>query len=139
MRNKYEELPMIEEIMTESETVNNETNNKNNNNNNNSSGVIKESTTSTAEPSASTEETEELVTVKSAPESLGDMLGTKVGADEDKMDEEDDDDQQGEEDEDLKSKYVKLIEHNSRLVDLLKTTMQIQTDMFRKLIHYVFP
>merc|ERR1712038_651363 len=42
-------------------------------------------------------------------------------------------------DDDLKSKYVKLVEHNSKLVDLLKTTMQIQTDMFRKLIHYVFP
>merc|ERR1712079_321639 len=45
----------------------------------------------------------------------------------------------GEHDDDLKSKYVKLVEHNSKLVDLLKTTMQIQTDMFRKLIHYVFP
>jgi len=42
-------------------------------------------------------------------------------------------------DDELRSKYVKLVEHNSQLVDLLKTTMQIQTDMFRKLIHYVFP
>jgi len=40
---------------------------------------------------------------------------------------------------DLRDKYHKLVEHNSKLVDLLKTTMQIQTDMFRKLIHYVFP
>ena len=40
---------------------------------------------------------------------------------------------------DLRDKYHKLVEHNAKLVDLLKTTMQIQTDMFRKLIHYVFP
>merc|ERR1711884_840597 len=46
---------------------------------------------------------------------------------------------EAEHDHDLKSKYVKLVEHNSKLVDLLKTTMQIQTDMSRKLIHYVFP
>ena len=137
MKNKYEELPMVDETMTEPETVNKNTNNNNIINNNESSEAKKESTTSTAEPSAPTEKTEQLVTVESVPESLGDTLGTKVGVDEDKMDEEDD--QQGEEDEDLKSKYVKLIEHNSRLVDLLKTTMQIQTDMFRKLIHYVFP
>ena len=137
MKNKYEELPMIDETMAEPETVNNETKNITVNNND-SSGVIKESTTSTPKPST-TEETEEIVSVESVPvpDSLGDTLGTNVGADEDKMDEEDD--QQGDEDEDLKSKYVKLIEHNSRLVDLLKTTMQIQTDMFRKLIHYVFP
>ena len=135
MKNKYEELPMIDETMTEPETVNNETNNITVNTND-SSGVIKESTTSTPKLST-TEEIEEINSVESVPESLGDTLGTKVGADEDKMDEEDD--KQGDEDEDLKSKYVKLIEHNSRLVDLLKTTMQIQTDMFRKLIHYVFP
>ena len=134
MKNKYEELPMIDETMTEPETVNN-SNNNNIVNNNESSEAKKESTTLTAEP---TESTEEKVTVESLPESLGDTLESKVNSDEDKMDEEEDD-QQGEEDEDLKSKYVKLIEHNSRLVDLLKTTMQIQTDMFRKLIHYVFP
>ena len=53
-------------------------------------------------------------------------------------DEEIHDDKDDDNDE-LRSKYVKLVEHNSKLVDLLKTTMQIQTDMFRKLIHYVFP
>ena len=42
-------------------------------------------------------------------------------------------------DSDLRAKYIKLVEHNSKLVDLLRTTMQIQTDIFRKLIHYVFP
>ena len=41
-------------------------------------------------------------------------------------------------DNDLRAKYIKLVEHNSKLVDLLRTTMQIQTDIFRKLIHYIF-
>ena len=47
--------------------------------------------------------------------------------------------EEDEDQDDLKSKYHKLVEHNSKLVDLLKTTMQIQTDMFRKLLKYVFP
>ena len=45
----------------------------------------------------------------------------------------------GPKDADLRAKYIKLVEHNSKLVDLLRTTMQIQTDLFRKLIHYIFP
>ena len=45
----------------------------------------------------------------------------------------------GPKDDDLRAKYIKLVEHNSKLVDLLRTTMQIQTDLFRKLIHYIFP
>ena len=45
----------------------------------------------------------------------------------------------GPKDDDLRAKYIKLVEHNSKMVDLLRTTMQIQTDLFRKLIHYIFP
>ena len=45
----------------------------------------------------------------------------------------------GPKDDDLRAKYIKLVDHNSKLVDLLRTTMQIQTDLFRKLIHYIFP
>ena len=150
MRNKYEELPMIDETMTEPVTVNNEFNN--NNNNNNSNTITNNSNINTSNsnnndgfsvaievstPSSFTVESEELATEESVAESLSSTLRTKVGSDKDKTDEENE--KEAEDDEDLKSKYVKLIEHNSKLVDLLKTTMQIQTDMFRKLIHYVFP
>ena len=45
----------------------------------------------------------------------------------------------GAKDDDLRAKYIKLVDHNSKLVDLLRTTMEIQTDLFRKLIHYIFP
>ena len=140
MRNKYEELQMFDDPMTEAVTVNSITNTttnnntyiSNSNNNNGFSVAIEESTP------AFTEESDELSPEESVAESLSSTLRTKVGSDKDKTDEENDKEAE-EDDEDLKSKYVKLIEHNSKLVDLLKTTMQIQTDMFRKLIHYVFP
>ena len=45
----------------------------------------------------------------------------------------------GPKDDDLRAKYIKLVDHNSKLVDLLRTTMALQTDLFRKLIHYIFP
>ena len=131
MRNKYEELEIIDETMTEPVTVNKKSNNNNNiNNNSNSNGLsvaMEESTAST----------EELTTGESDAESLGYTQQKGVGSDKDKTKQKETDKEA--DDADLKSKYVKLIEHNSKLVDLLKTTMQIQTDMFRKLIHYVFP
>ena len=116
MKTKYEELPMIEELKIESVHVRNK------------SVAMEES-------SIKSSSTEKLTTMESVPENLQDANKSKEGNE----DEEDEEQVPGEEDEDLKSKYVKLIEHNSKLVDLLKTTMQIQTDMFRKLIHYVFP
>ena len=116
MKTKYEELPMIEELKNESVHVSNK------------SVAMEES-------SIISSSTQQLTTMESVPESLQDFNESKEGNE----DEEDEQQVTGEEDEDLKSKYVKLIEHNSKLVDLLKTTMQIQTDMFRKLIHYVFP
>ena len=118
MKTKYEELPMVEEAKTESVNVSKE-----------------ESQVEMKKSSETSSSTEELTTMESVPESLDVTKDTKEGA----ADEEVIEDVPGEEDEDLKTKYVKLIEHNSKLVDLLKTTMQIQTDMFRKLIHYVFP
>ena len=117
MKTKYEELPMIEEKKTGSVHVSNK------------SMAMEES-------SIKSSSTEQLTTMESVPESPCDTNESKEG---NKDEEEDEQHVLGEEDEDLKSKYVKLIEHNSKLVDLLKTTMQIQTDMFRKLIHYVFP
>ena len=117
MKTKYEELPMVEETKTES--VN----------------ISKESSVEMKESSETSSSTEELTTMESVPESLDVTKDTKEVAEDEDIKE----DVPGEEDEDLKTKYVKLIEHNSKLVDLLKTTMQIQTDMFRKLIHYVFP
>ena len=59
-----------------------------------------------------------------------------------KMKEDQNDDEltgSGPKDDDLRAKYIKLVDHNSKLVDLLRTTMEIQTDLFRKLIHYIFP
>ena len=117
MKTKYEELPMIEEKKTGSVHVSNK------------SMAMEES-------SIKSSSTEQLTTMESVPESPCDTNESKEGNEDE---EEDEQHVLGEEDEDLKSKYVKLIEHNSKLVDLLKTTMQIQTDMFRKLIHYVFP
>ena len=121
MKTKYEELPMIDEA--------------------DPSGVMNEPTEmedpilSTYKPSSTEETKEMMVTVAVSPEKIDNTPDIEVSTEDGK----DKEDNQETGDEDLKSKYVKLIEHNSRLVDLLKTTMQIQTDMFRKLIHYVFP
>ena len=112
MKTKYEEILMIEETTRKPVTMKNVL----------SSSSVSENFT--------IEETVETTTSERVTESHDDMRTNGDIEDED---------YKGEENEDLRSKYVKLIEHNSKLVDLLKTTMQIQTDMFRKLIHYVFP
>jgi len=39
----------------------------------------------------------------------------------------------------LREKYVKLVEHNSQLVQVLKTTMEVQADLFKKILKYMFP
>ena len=74
-------------------------------------------------------ETEPFVTHQHAMEEVATTTTENIDMNSNKSDKNDD----------LRDKYHKLVEHNSKLVDLLKTTMQIQTDMFRKLIHYVFP
>merc|ERR1712014_48464 len=38
----------------------------------------------------------------------------------------------------LREKYVKLVEHNSQLVQVLKTTMEVQADLFKKILKYMF-
>ena len=39
----------------------------------------------------------------------------------------------------MKEKYLKLVEHNSQLVDILRTTMEVQSDLFRRILKYMFP
>ena len=39
----------------------------------------------------------------------------------------------------LRDKYLELMTHNTKLVDILKKTLEMQAEMFRKLIKYIFP
>ena len=39
----------------------------------------------------------------------------------------------------MKEKYLKLVEHNSQLVEILRATMQVQSDLFRRILKYMFP
>jgi len=41
--------------------------------------------------------------------------------------------------ESLRDKYIELMNHNTKLVDILKKTLEMQAEMFRKLIRYLFP
>ena len=41
--------------------------------------------------------------------------------------------------EELRDKYIELMNHNTKLVDVLKKTLEMQADMFRRLIKYLFP
>ena len=45
-----------------------------------------------------------------------------------------DDDKEG-----LRDKYLELMSHNTKMVDILKKTLEMQAEMFRKLIKYIFP
>ena len=38
----------------------------------------------------------------------------------------------------MRDKYLKLVEHNSQLVEILRATMQVQSDLFRRIIKYMF-
>jgi hypothetical protein len=38
----------------------------------------------------------------------------------------------------MKEKYLKLVEHNSQLVEILRATMQVQSDLFSRIIKYMF-
>jgi hypothetical protein len=38
----------------------------------------------------------------------------------------------------MKDKYLKLVEHNSQLVEILRATMQVQSDLFRRILKYMF-
>ena len=40
---------------------------------------------------------------------------------------------------DMQEKYLKLVEQNSQLVGILRATMQVQSDLFRRIIKYIFP
>ena len=39
----------------------------------------------------------------------------------------------------MKEKYLKLVVHNSQLVEILRATIQVQSDLFRRIIKYMFP
>ena len=39
----------------------------------------------------------------------------------------------------MKEKYLKLVEHNSQLVEILRSTMEVQADLFRRILKYMFP
>ena len=39
----------------------------------------------------------------------------------------------------LRDKYLELMTHNTKMVDILKKTLEMQAEMFRKLIKYIFP
>ena len=39
----------------------------------------------------------------------------------------------------MKEKYLKLVEHNSQLVEILRATMQVQSDILRRILKYILP
>ena len=41
--------------------------------------------------------------------------------------------------EDIHDKYLELVAHNTRLVDILRTTLELQADIFRRITRYLFP
>ena len=40
---------------------------------------------------------------------------------------------------DIHDKYLELVAHNARLVDILRTTLELQADLFRRITIYLFP
>ena len=40
---------------------------------------------------------------------------------------------------DIHDKYLELVAHNTRLVDILRTTLELQADLLRRIITYLFP
>ena len=40
---------------------------------------------------------------------------------------------------DIHDEYLELVAHNTRLVDLLRTTLELQADLFRRITKYLFP
>ena len=39
----------------------------------------------------------------------------------------------------IEEKYQALVAHNTRLIDILRTTLEMQADLFRRMIRYLFP
>ena len=42
-------------------------------------------------------------------------------------------------DKNIKDKYLELVAHNTRLVDVLRTTLELQAELFRRITRYLFP
>ena len=40
---------------------------------------------------------------------------------------------------DIHDKYLELVAQNTRLVDVLRTTLELQADLFRRMTRYLFP
>ena len=40
---------------------------------------------------------------------------------------------------DLEDKYLELVAHNTRLVDVLRSTLELQAELFRRIVRYLFP
>lgn len=39
----------------------------------------------------------------------------------------------------IKEKYEEMVAHNTRLIDILRSTLEIQAELFRRMIRYLFP
>ena len=39
----------------------------------------------------------------------------------------------------MREKYLKLVEHNSQLIEILRATMEVQSELFSRVIKYMFP
>lgn len=52
---------------------------------------------------------------------------------------EDNEEKENNDNQSMKEKYLKLVEHNSQLVEILKRTMEVQSDLFRRILKYMFP
>ena len=39
----------------------------------------------------------------------------------------------------IREKYQALVAHNTRLIDILRSTLEMQADLFRRMIRYLFP
>ena len=39
----------------------------------------------------------------------------------------------------IQQKYEEMVAHNTRLIDILRSTLEMQADLFRRMIRYLFP
>ena len=39
----------------------------------------------------------------------------------------------------IQQKYEEMVAHNTRLIDILRSTLEIQAELFRRMIRYLFP
>ena len=39
----------------------------------------------------------------------------------------------------IQQKYEEMVAHNTRLIDILRSTLEMQAELFRRMIRYLFP